>query len=307
MLDIYLREQEAPTTLLMKSIKNNKLVQAYLFYSNDINYIFNYAKEFSKELITLNLVDKKDSICEKIDKNIYSELKIVETTSNFIRKDQLIELQNSVKNKPVEGSKIVYIIKNCEKLNAASANSILKFLEEPEDNIVAILLTDNIDNVLPTIKSRCQIINFSRKDNIEDEDSYQILKNIYDENNLYKYEDFKNIVDNIIDFTINLEFKKNNTFIYIKKIWDNFNSQVYFNILISIMIYIYMDVLYIKIEKNIKYMKAFEENIIKISENNSLNDIINKIYILQKVKYESTYNVNIKLLIDKIIVELGEI
>ena len=55
---------------------------------------------------------------------------------------------------------IIYIIKNCEKLNSSSANCILKFLEEPEDDIIAILLTDNINMVLPTIKSRCQILNF---------------------------------------------------------------------------------------------------------------------------------------------------
>ena len=42
-----------------------------------------------------------------------------------------------------EKERYEYIIKNAERLNPSSANTILKFLEEPEDNIIAILLTNN--------------------------------------------------------------------------------------------------------------------------------------------------------------------
>lgn len=308
MLDMYLEEQPIVTSLLQNSIKNNRIVQAYLFYCNDINYILTYAKQFSKEIITLGLDDIKDSIFDRIDKNIYSELKIIEPQSNVIKKEQLIELQNNVKNKPVEGNKIIYIIKNCDKLNLSSANSMLKFLEEPEDDIIAILLTDNIDKVLPTIKSRCQIINFNTKRVEETGDSYNTLKDIYNyRNEIIDFDDFKKKVDLVLNFVLNLESKKINTFIQLKQINDCFKSQSEFDMLVSIMINIYIDALYLKIDKSIKYMKTFEENIREIAKNNSLDDIINKIYICQQVKYQNTYNVNIKLLIDKIILELGEI
>ena len=39
-----------------------------------------------------------------------------------------------------------------------ASNSMLKFLEEPEDGIIAILMTNNINNVLSTIISRCKVI-----------------------------------------------------------------------------------------------------------------------------------------------------
>ena len=141
MLEKYLNSQEIVTKLLLNSIMTNKLSQAYLFVCDDIDYIYEYAKNFIKEIIKMSNLDEKtlNNIYKKIDNEEYNEVKIVKTDGQFIKKEQLIELQNSVLNKPVEANKIVYIIKSAEKLNSSSANSILKFLEEPEDDIIAIL------------------------------------------------------------------------------------------------------------------------------------------------------------------------
>lgn len=45
-------------------------------------------------------------------------------------------------------------------LTTSAANSLLKFLEEPDGDTTAILVTENIQRVLGTIQSRCQILNF---------------------------------------------------------------------------------------------------------------------------------------------------
>ena len=303
MLEKYMDEQRVVTTLLKKSIQNNKIVQAYLFYSDDIDYIYKYAKDFSKEIIAKDL-DTKDNICKKIDEDIYSELKIVEPISNNIKKEQLIDLQKEVQNKPIEGNKIVYIIKNCEKLTAASSNSILKFLEEPADDIVAILLTDNISYVLPTIKSRCQVVNFNRIKKDKNENTYDLFYNllIFDNSDL---DDMNKKIDVAVNFIENIETKGINEFIYIKNIWDVIKNQQEYNIFVSIMIYFYMDVLYSKIGKEIKYMYNFTDIVDLVKSKNTLNDIINKIYVLEQAKLEGTNNVNNKLLLDKIIIELG--
>ena len=62
----------------------------------------------------------------------------------WIKKEQLLELQEEFMTKGLLTSKKIYIITDATKLNTSSANSILKFLEEPADNIIAILLADNI-------------------------------------------------------------------------------------------------------------------------------------------------------------------
>ena len=46
-------------------------------------------------------------------------------------------------------------------MNTSAANSLLKFLEEPVGNFLAILETESVGRILPTIQSRCQIIHFS--------------------------------------------------------------------------------------------------------------------------------------------------
>ena len=79
----------------------------------------------------------------------------------YIKKQQIVDLQQEFSRSAVEGKKRIYIIKDCEKMRPEAANSMLKFLEEPEDNIVAILMTNNINNVLSTIISRCKVFKLS--------------------------------------------------------------------------------------------------------------------------------------------------
>ena len=62
----------------------------------------------------------------------------------------------------VESGRKIYVIHHADKLNTASANMLLKFLEEPDGEVTAILLTEQIQSILPTIRSRCQHIKFSK-------------------------------------------------------------------------------------------------------------------------------------------------
>ncbi len=51
------------------------------------------------------------------------------------------------------------LIDNAQKMTQAAANALLKTLEEPSDNSVIVLLTNDIENLLPTIVSRCRVFN----------------------------------------------------------------------------------------------------------------------------------------------------
>ena len=61
-----------------------------------------------------------------------------------------------------EDGRRVYIIYGFERLSTIISNKIFKFIEEPQNNIYAILLTENIEKILPTIISRCQILNLMK-------------------------------------------------------------------------------------------------------------------------------------------------
>src|SRR5690606_411518 len=64
----------------------------------------------------------------------------------------------------LESSHKVYVIEQAETMNTHAANRLLKFLEEPTLQSTAILLTDNSHVILPTIRSRCQIIDLKPLD-----------------------------------------------------------------------------------------------------------------------------------------------
>ncbi|MBQ9023647.1 MAG: hypothetical protein IJ105_00330 [Bacilli bacterium] len=304
MLDKYLDSQDVVTNLLLNSIKNNKLSQAYLFVCDDIDYIYEYAKDFIKEIIKMSLLDdeKLNNIFKRIDKNEYTELKVVESFGQFIKKDQLLDLQNSVLNKPVESNKMFYIIKNADKLNAYSANSILKFLEEPADDIIAILLTNNLNMIIPTIKSRCQVLNFKN------------IKNNFN-NNIYNFieskitdEEKEILINSSLEIVNSLEKKKINSYIYFKKLFtDQFDSHDNMLLLFNFLTYLYVNCLYKKTNKKIENIENYEEIIEYINKNNEISDIITKINLFESLKNDLKNNVNSKLIFDRLIIEFNEV
>lgn len=293
----YKDEQFLATTLLEKSLKNNKIVQAYMFSSEDIEYAKKFAIDFSKDLICDGKSEEESSIIEKrIDKDIYPELKIIEPINDIIKKDQFLSIKEFLNNKPVEGSKIVYIIKNCEMMNKKTANSMLKFIEEANDNLIAIFLTDNIDLVMPTIVSRCQIINLNNISKIT-------LKNIIGND-----ENMENFIDSTIKFIRNIKNNGINTFFKTKQLVnDNFKNNEELSIFLNLLLYFYYDIFNYKVLNKIKYYEKNEDDINEISNYYNINEIINIINIIEKIINKNKYNINQKLMIDNLVLELSEV
>ncbi|MFC4410278.1 DNA polymerase III subunit delta' C-terminal domain-containing protein [Chungangia koreensis] len=75
-----------------------------------------------------------------------------------IKKDQVLQLIYSMNKTGLEPGKRVYVLHEADRMNIAASNTLLKFLEEPEGEVTAILLTDRYQAILPTIQSRCQHI-----------------------------------------------------------------------------------------------------------------------------------------------------
>ena len=307
MLENYIDDQPIVTRLLLNSFDNNKLVQAYLFVSNDKSFLLDYAISFSKKLITENY---DEQICNMIDNNNYPELKIINPINNVIKKEQLLDLQQSFQVKPTLGNKLVYIISEADKLHASSANKILKFLEEPSDDIVAILLTDNLNKVLPTIKSRCQNLIFKNKKEEEINKLDNILNDyktkVYDKED---YQDeFNKLKENMISFIIQIEKLKIKEFIHYKdSIFDIYKTKDEIIILFDFMLYFYYDMLNFMISRKIIYMNDYIEDIKKISESSDIEKIQNKLQLIENTKIKLESNMNLKLLMDEFIIKFSEV
>ena len=159
---------------LTNTLKTNKLSHAYLVVGEDSLYSDEFILSFVKAIFCLENKEKNFFSCEKcrncssINHGNYVDFyKLTSETS--IKKDEIQTLKSDLSVKSFYGKKI-YWIKDIEKMTEQAANSLLKFLEEPEDDIIAILSCKNISVVLPTIISRCQqikLVGKSENDEVE--------------------------------------------------------------------------------------------------------------------------------------------
>lgn len=98
--------------------------------------------------------------CLKIENDNYLNLVTINGEEKNISKEEIENLIHRFSIHSVdEGDVYVYIINLIERTSKEAINAILKFLEEPLLNVHAIITTKNISKVLPTIISRCEVIN----------------------------------------------------------------------------------------------------------------------------------------------------
>lgn len=141
---------------LTNAYHSNKLSHAYLFEGDDAQTMKQVAINFAKLILC-----QTDSQCEtKVSTYNHPDLMYISTTENAIKKEQVEQLVRHMNQLPIESTNKVYIIEDFEKLTVQGENSILKFLEEPPDNTIAILLSTKPEQILDTIHSRCQHVYF---------------------------------------------------------------------------------------------------------------------------------------------------
>ena len=162
-----------------------KYYHAYIFEVDDIDKSFPMILAFTKMIIcenhyTENSKCRDCNICHLIDNNTYQDLKIIEPIGASIKKEQVLEIQKSLSLKSSNNTNQVYIIKEADKMNVSTANSILKFIEEPEQGIYGILITTNRKALLTTILSRCILISLKTKS------LFSILSEMYFSNSFLK-------------------------------------------------------------------------------------------------------------------------
>lgn len=90
----------------------------------------------------------------------------------FISAQEAEAMNSKFALKSYEGGSKILIVWRADKMNDEASNKLLKFLEEPPNKTYIILCANSVDDILPTILSRCQLVNIPR---IEDED---IVKNL---------------------------------------------------------------------------------------------------------------------------------
>lgn len=143
-------------------LKNDRLAHAYIFYGKAHNKK-EAALEFAKAVNCTQMQYDSCSeclTCRTIQNGNHPDIALIQPQGSVIKIEQLRELKLKFHYQAPAGFTRFVIIEQAEKMRLEAANSLLKFLEEPPSPIVVILLTDQIQSILPTIQSRCQKIRF---------------------------------------------------------------------------------------------------------------------------------------------------
>ena len=255
---------------ILKQNEQDKLSHAFLVETNNIDACLIDIKKIIKEI---NCEQKynddcnKCNICNLIDKEILPSIIKIVPDGASIKREQIENLEKTFTMKPIYSKYNIYIIVNAELLNLTSSNLLLKFLEEPNENIIGFLITNDMKQILPTIKSRCEITTCNY------EISTGFNEEIVDIANKY-LEDISDR-DKVL---INKDFLSNEL--------DRLKIQEVFN-------YIY----------NL-YKKEIESN---IKKGNNIKKLMKIIDLVEKILKYLQFNVNIELLLDDFVIEMRRI
>lgn len=263
---------------LIKRYHENKLAHAFLLETNDSNRCYNDVLAFVKEICCpfeyINDCKLDCNICTLIDNGSLPSLIIINPEGQYIKKDQILNMMDKFNTKPVFTKFNIYIINSAERFNSSSANTLLKFLEEPEENILGVFITTNKENVISTIRSRCQIFSCNYNINIADMLDSELLTDV----KLYLNAIYRNKDDLLYNKTHMSNYYKE------RLEWEKF---------FYTMLYYLKDC----------YSSDRLDKIDMVKEISKEN-IINVILLIEKILKYIKSNGNIDLILDKFVIEM---
>ena len=154
---------EDGTSVLKYQVSLGKTNHAYLFCGTRGTGKTSVAKIFAKAVNCEHPVNGSPcgecEMCRSISEGRSMNVIEIDAASNN-GVDNIREIREEVAYRPTEGKYKVYIIDEVHMLSIGAFNALLKTLEEPPEYAIIILLTNNVDKFLPTILSRCIVLNF---------------------------------------------------------------------------------------------------------------------------------------------------
>lgn len=160
------QEQPIAYQTLSHALRTHKLAHAYLFHGQRGCGKLAAARLLAQSMLCEHREEsgfacEQCSACQRIAKGGFADLRILDGREVSIKKEDILKLRQEFQKTGLEHTgKRIYIINLAENATPEALNALLKFLEEPGDDVVAIIIVEQLDRLLPTIISRCQPILF---------------------------------------------------------------------------------------------------------------------------------------------------
>ncbi|MCD8203574.1 MAG: hypothetical protein LUB56_00380 [Coprobacillus sp.] len=160
-VDLYLKKHQSVVyKTFYNALTKKNISHAYLIEGETGTPLLDVAIHLGKSLLCDNptpFACDNCITCMRVDDGNYPDFIIMNGEKGSIKRGDVSYIENRFERVPLEEKGImIYIIHLVENMTSEATNSILKFLEEPQENVYAFLTTNNVNNVLPTIVSRCQ-------------------------------------------------------------------------------------------------------------------------------------------------------
>lgn len=320
-LQLLQEKQPIVYNILNNALNANKLAHAYLFGG---------VKGSLQDEVALLLVQSlfceesawacgECPICKRLENNVYPDMIVLDGSVSSIKKADVLDLQQRFSMTSLE--KYVYkifIIKDAHNMTSGAANSLLKFLEEPTPNVLGVLISDEIEAILPTVISRCQVINFrqlsyldnlelAKANNIDDLNAYYYAKVVSNHLSLNDFMEseafqiftltFENFV-NLFDTKPDLALYKIHSMLISNKDKDLVNMA--YALFIDMVIVFFGDVITPSPKANVWY----DESVLRYRNNVNYSAIL---HVVLESKSQLGRSVNLALAVDQMFYNLKEV
>lgn len=159
-----MKHKQAPFyRIISQSMINNKMSHAYLLVGE--TQLLESAYWLAGVIMSQSLDDKKiNAKIEELKTIDKVDFKLIDGSKKQIKKEEISDLQVMFQNTALEESnQKVVILHHVDKATLSALNALLKFLEEPSGQTTSFILTaERSELVLPTIYSRCMVIQLDR-------------------------------------------------------------------------------------------------------------------------------------------------
>lgn len=319
--------QEQLKEHLQNAIRSRKVSHAYI-----LNGEKSSGKEFIARIFAMSLqCEKKEvepcqvchSCLQALSGNHPDIIYVTHEKPNTISVDDIrTQINSDIAIKPYSSEYKIYIINEAEKMNAQAQNALLKTLEEPPSYGVILLLTSNLDALLPTILSRCVVLNMKP---VADEQVKKYLMeqlkvpdykaevctafargNIGKAKALAASEDFEKVKTEVLSLLKYIqEMELYEMIAAVKKITE-YKPDI--NDYLDIMMIWYRDVLLFKATKDMSHVIFREEvsSLQKVADRTSYEGIERVIHALEQAKNRLNANVNLELTMELLLLTMKE-
>jgi len=152
--------QDEAKDLFRRALAADDLSHAYLLAGPEGLGKVEYARELGVAMVAPCGGCGACDDCARARRGAHPDLRVIEREGDMIRLGQVAPIVAELVLKPFVAARRVWVLPEAEQLTPAAANKLLKSIEEPPAHVHFVLVTDRIERMLPTIVSRCQVIDF---------------------------------------------------------------------------------------------------------------------------------------------------